>query len=351
MAETSLTKKIEDQLGLIQTRQHLFQQIATKYVTPERQVRLLQFAMGRQPKLAECTSLSILQGYMDSVSMGLEIGIGGQGWLVPFSNRKTNAVEAVFIPGYRGLLLNMIRSGMVTDAEAHVVYEHEWDGTNGSFHFSYGANPRLEHIPCMTGERGAPVAWYVLLTLANGTKKWHAMRQEDVEKHRQRSMAKDSGPWVTDYDAMAFKTCLKEMNRWMPNSPPALERALDIDNALDSGGEVPLVTAEAEQIMQRGTDTRRQARSRLSDVVPKQAEPPKAPEAEGHPPAITPEQFRTIFSDAKAHGIEGDAEVLKMVANLLGVEDLKSVMDLTRKQAEECISLIPTLGAQDNQAQ
>lgn len=64
------------------------------------------------------------------------------------------------------------------------------------------------------------------------------LSKADVERYRARSKAKNSGPWVTDYTAMALKTTVRRMATFMPLSIQAQEavardeqRELGIDSA------------------------------------------------------------------------------------------------------------------------
>jgi hypothetical protein len=74
----------------------------------------------------------------------------------------------------------------------------------------------------------------------------------------------------------------------------------------------------------------------------KRMEPPKAKE-EVRPMVlkeeskITPQQAKAIFGIARSLGIEGDAEVGKVVADVLQVPELETVMILTKAQASEAI--------------
>src|SRR5690606_31122434 len=56
------------------------------------------------------------------------------------------------------------------------------------------------------------------------------MSCEDIEKVCQRSKAANSGPWATDYDAMARKTVVRQAARWMPLSIE-VQRALAFDES------------------------------------------------------------------------------------------------------------------------
>ena len=47
------------------------------------------------------------------------------------------------------------------------------------------------------------------------------MTVDEVESIRNRSKAKDRGPWVTDYEAMALKTVIRRAAKYLPLSTEA----------------------------------------------------------------------------------------------------------------------------------
>ena len=53
------------------------------------------------------------------------------------------------------------------------------------------------------------------------------MSKEDIEKHRKRSKASGSGPWVTDYEEMSKKTVFRSVFKWLPVS---IEQAMEAAN-------------------------------------------------------------------------------------------------------------------------
>ena len=54
--------------------------------------------------------------------------------------------------------------------------------------------------------------------LKDGGFSYLVMSVQDIEKFRKRSKSPDYGPWVTDYDAMAKKTVIKQLAKYLPLS-------------------------------------------------------------------------------------------------------------------------------------
>jgi len=67
----------------------LIAQVAPKHLTADRMVRLAMLAVSKQPKLAECSGMSILKSMMVASELGLEPGGAlGHGYLVPYNTNQ-----------------------------------------------------------------------------------------------------------------------------------------------------------------------------------------------------------------------------------------------------------------------
>ena len=198
------------------------------HVTPERQVRVALTMATRQPKLAECTPESFLMALIEAGQLGLEPGgVLGQAYLVPYG--KT----VQFIPGYRGLVDLCLRTGDVTSADARAVYEGD------TFEYAFGLTEKLEHVPCGESAPEKLTHVYVIFRLKEGAPKFDVMTRNEVEAIRKRSQARNSGPWVTDYTAMALKTVVKRGVKLLRMSPE-LGAAIAKDDSLDIGSPIQL---------------------------------------------------------------------------------------------------------------
>jgi recombination protein RecT len=72
-----------------------------KHIHPDRMIRLACTEFAKNKLLHQCTELSVYAGIIQAAQLGLEIGVLGQGYLIPFWNNKTHAYEAQFIPDYK----------------------------------------------------------------------------------------------------------------------------------------------------------------------------------------------------------------------------------------------------------
>ncbi len=204
-------------------------QVAPKHLTADRLVKIALSATSRNPDLLACSPASVLRAVMQGAEMGLEVGgMLGEAYLVPFKNKHTKAIEATFIPGYRGLLKLARNSGLLKTVEAHVVYEQD------VFELEFGLTPRLVHKPCMKGERGAVVCAYAIAHFKDGGHQMDVMTVAELDAIKKRSQASDSGPWVTDEPEMQKKTVVRRLSKYLPLSPE-LAAAVAHDEAVDSG--------------------------------------------------------------------------------------------------------------------
>jgi recombination protein RecT len=198
-----------------------------KHMTPDRMARQALTVFRTTPGLAACTPESFLGALMTCAQVGLEPGPQGHVWLIPFKNRKkvggqwVTVPEVTFMLGYQGMLELARRSGELMDVSAHTIYENELE--QGRFEVEYGTAGHIMHKPIVFGERGKPIGYYARARLRSGSAPFVVLSREDVEHFRRRSATQKadtpSGPWQTDYEPMAWKTCVRRLSRWLPQSP------------------------------------------------------------------------------------------------------------------------------------
>ncbi|MEU9805475.1 recombination protein RecT [Mycobacterium sp. NPDC050853] len=210
MTKTDVAKAEQKPPTLTQLIERMKPEIARalpRHMNPDRMARIAVTVLRQTPKLAQCTPESFLGALMTCSQLGLEPGPLGHAYLVPYGR------EVTFIPGYRGLVDLAYRSGQVATVKAQVVHEAD------EFDFEEGLDAYLKHKRSRAEDPG-PVIWvYALVKLKDGASNFVVMTVAEVEKIRKRSRASGNGPWVTDWEAMAKKTALKQLSKWMPLSP------------------------------------------------------------------------------------------------------------------------------------
>lgn len=211
--------------GEIKTIEQTFKDLAPQmakalpeHVKADRLARVALTAIRNNPKLATADRLSLMGAIMMSAQLGLEPNTPlGHAYLIPYGQRVQ------FQLGYKGLLDLAHRSGQYRQITAHAVDEAD------QFSYRYGLQPDLSHVPA-DRPTGRSVKYYAVYHLTNGGYDFKVWSREKVEAHAEKySMAKNDGPWVTDFDAMAKKTVLVDLLRTAPKSVE-MAQATNSDN-------------------------------------------------------------------------------------------------------------------------
>jgi recombination protein RecT len=106
-----------------------------KHMNGDRLSRIALTEFRKQPKLAQCDPKSVFAAVIMASQLGLEPGINGQCYLIPY---KT---ECQFIPGWKGLVDLVNRTGRSTVWTGAV-----YDGDE--FDWALGDRPFVTHRPC-----------------------------------------------------------------------------------------------------------------------------------------------------------------------------------------------------------
>lgn len=214
-------------VGLLEQMKGEIARCLPKHLTPERMARIAMTELRKTPKLQECDPMSFIAAIMQASQLGLEPGILGSCYLIPFNNNQTGKVECTFMPGYRGFLDLARRSGQIQSLVARAVYD------NDEFSYEFGLKEDLIHRPSM-GERGELVAVYAVAILKDGGHQFDVMSRKEVDAIRNQSKSKNNGPWVTHFDEMAKKTVLRKLFKWLPCSVE-MQKAVALDELQEIG--------------------------------------------------------------------------------------------------------------------
>lgn len=211
-----------------------------RHMTAERMARIATTEMRKVPKLGQCDPMSFLGAVIQCAQLGLEPGNAlGHAYILPFEKRKkvggqwvTERVEAQVIIGYRGMIDLARRSGQIISIDARAVYDGD------KFTCELGLDAKLTHEPdWQNPNRARPDALrfvYAVAKLKDGGVQFDVMSRAEVEGVRARSKAADSGPWQTDYAAMALKTVVRRLFKFLPVSIE-MQQAVGIDELAEAG--------------------------------------------------------------------------------------------------------------------
>lgn len=204
-------KKGKTIFDIIQAGAKQFATALPKHINTDRFVRIAITTIRQNPKLAQCSQESLLGALMVSAQLGLEPGVLGQCYLIPYGR------ECQFQIGYKGMIELLRRSGQLKDIYAYSVYE------NDDFEITYGLDRNLIHKPNLSN-KGNFLGCYCVAILKDDTRAFEYMTKEEIEAHAKKfSKTFGNGPWKTDFEAMSHKTVVKKMLKWLPLSVEFLE--------------------------------------------------------------------------------------------------------------------------------
>lgn len=219
-------RKTDTVYDLLAANAKAIKNVLPKHLTPERALRLAYTAIQQNPKIGQCSQVSIFNAVVEASMLGLEIGGPiGHAHIVPYKG------EAKFIPGYKGYMDLAYRSGLVTNFSFHPVYEKD------QFKYSYGLRPTLEHIPCEDEDPGYLKYAYAVVHYKTGGFDFEVVDKRIIESVKKRSPGAKSNfsPWNTeDVWVMWCKTAVRRLAKRVPQSPE-LQRAAMLEELAEAG--------------------------------------------------------------------------------------------------------------------
>jgi recombination protein RecT len=183
----------------------------SKGMDAERLSRITLTTLKTNPKLLECSIESLLGAVLQSAQLGLEPNLLGSCYFIPYKNTVS------FQIGYKGLIDLCVRSGQVISIVAQEVRKGD------HFAYEYGRNETLIHRPAANADRGEIEYFYAYAMMKNGGFAFQVMHISDIEKVRNDhsiSYKYDNkgSIWVKHFEAMALKTVIKRLVKYLPIS-------------------------------------------------------------------------------------------------------------------------------------
>lgn len=341
----------------IERLQPSFQLAMPKGMEATRLVRDALTCLRTVKDLDRCDPDSVLGALMTCAQLGLRPGVLGHAWPLPYWDGRTQGYRAQLVIGYQGLIELAHRSGQIASLIARTVHEHD------HFDVDYGLADSLVHKPNLRGDRGAPIAYYAIAKFISGGHAFLVMTHTDMVAHRDRYAPRNRdkkivGPWVDNFDAMAMKTTIRQLAKYMPKSTDLLAEAIAADGGvrIDLNPQAPAsdVTGAAQmwdgQVLTDTTDP-------VADIAQPTEEPSPPPARASR--AKTPVERKLARLHILRNELEGfagnDAEAgalyLVHIASVIGRE-VASTKDLTETELDACITdLIRAKKEQDTRQQ
>jgi phage RecT family recombinase len=204
--------------------------------------RLYIATCNHRDTLAKCTVASTVMAILEGAKRGLLID-GKQAHIVPFNTKVKDADGkerwenvATFMPGYLGLCNSAKRSGMITDVEAHCVFEHDdysYEMVNGKWSMRFKP----------AKQRGDLVGCFAIVLLPDERFKVEYMSVEEIDHIRAMSKSKDSPAWKEWFTEMARKCAIKRALKLHCDDPELLE-LMELDNRIEGVIDTTATTVE-----------------------------------------------------------------------------------------------------------
>lgn len=215
-----------------------------RHMNADRMARLALTAFSTNADLQACSPQSIAGSIMTAAQLGLEPGINGQGYLIPYKGTCT------FVPGWKGLVDLVARSGRAT-VWTGIVYPGD------HFEYQLGDSPFCRHIPGDGGDEGSEFTHVYAIGRVRDSSMAviEVWSRNKVKKHlkqynkvggRHYGLANEN-----NFEMYGRKVALLQVLKYMPASIE-LANAIEVSNVAESGkgvvldGDLVRVTAEPD---------------------------------------------------------------------------------------------------------
>ena len=185
-------------------------------------------AFGNNDYLAQIGNqdkFSVINAIINVAQTGLTLNpVLKLGYLVPMDKK------VLFWPSYMGKREIVMRTGIVKDAYARLVYKGD------QFEIKYGTGGYVKHVPDPWTEKKPEdiVGGYWYCLLKDDTEKFGTMNQSEIKAIQKRSPSVNAShsPWKTDWEQMALKTIFNRGFKEMPKTGISDDqlRALEISD-------------------------------------------------------------------------------------------------------------------------
>ncbi|WP_260318056.1 recombinase RecT [Lactococcus lactis] len=253
-------------------------------------------AVANNYQLKDATPVSVYTSLMKAAALNLTVDPNlGFAYLVPYkrnfkeNGQWVNVTEAQLQIGYKGLVQLALRSGQIKSVNTGTIYESEFKGYNkitGEF--------TIDETIIPDEDNDEVAGYFAYVQLVNGGEVKQFSRKKQIEHFAKKySKAysydldnnKKSSPWSTEFNAMAEKTVLKQVLKFVPMSLEMQEAVSVDENDMKWAKRVDEVTGleipDQQQIENFDKD----------DYATKKMEELKAQSQKKEPKEVTAEDF------------------------------------------------------------
>ena len=215
-----------------------------RHITADRMARIALTSLRVNPKLCNCTRESFFGSLMASAQLGLEPGINGQCYLIPYGTTCT------LVPGWKGFMELLSRTGRAS-AWTNAVYDGD------EFDYEYGDKPFVHHKPGKWAGKEAALKF----TYAVGRQKeaeWPVIEVWDIDKvwaHRNKQNKVGERHYSYAHPEMyARKIPLLQVLKYLPSSIE-LANASALDVTASEGRQALTIDMALRGDLETGADS------------------------------------------------------------------------------------------------
>lgn len=190
-----------------------------QHMNADRLARIALTCFRKTPGLLKCDPASVFAAVIQGAQLGLEPGIGGMAYLIPYGN------ECQFIPGWKGLVDLVSRTGRATVWTGAVFHGDHFD-------WSLGDRPFIRHQPMGENDPAKMLFVYAVGRINGG--EWPVIEvwtNQRALAHRDRynKVGKKHYSYA-NWEMYARKIVLLQVLKYMPQSVE-LQVAMAFDHA------------------------------------------------------------------------------------------------------------------------
>ncbi len=221
-----------------------------RHVSADRLIRTVMSEFRNNKSILKCNKDSVLRCVIAASQLGLELGMLGNAYLIPFKD------TCQLIIGYKGMIDLARRSGQVLGIRAHIVDEAD------EFRFELGLVPSIHHKPAEK-KTGNMKYVYAVAQLRDGGYHFEVMSKDEIEKVAAR---KPNKIWSEYFDEMAKKTAIRRLFKYLPVSSE-MSIAVTIDERADAGVDIQIDTSVLDVDLETGEVLEPQAKSKADEIA------------------------------------------------------------------------------------
>lgn len=206
-----------------------------KHLNADRMARIALTEFRKNPKLADCEPLTVVACVVMASQLGLELGVDGQAFLVPYYDKRQKKSVCTFIPGWKGYVDLVSRAGRAS-VWTGAVHRHD------EFRYELGTSPSIIHRPSDEGEEDAPFTHVYAVGRIKGAE-WPVIEvwsRDRVMRHLSQYNKVGDSHYAcqneTNRQMYGRKVVLLQVLKYMPKSVE-LSTASELENAALSGSQ------------------------------------------------------------------------------------------------------------------